>query len=178
MTDNIQTPMFEENWKGILAGLGIGAAALLHPHNASAGTSPAKVHATQGSHSIKPLPSEVIRAINMVEAGGRKVNVPTGDHGKALGPFQIHKPYWIDALEYNPTLKTIDGKPATWNDCNNYDYAVKVVNAYMNRYAKKYIGNTLQDTDVMKIALKHNGGGDPNYTAKIKKALARITASK
>ena len=40
MTDNNQTPMFEENWKGILAGLGIGAASLLHPHDAEAASTP------------------------------------------------------------------------------------------------------------------------------------------
>ena len=147
-----------------------GALAMGTPHSAEASQKKATGHHIV-QHTIKPLPMELIRAINQVEASGRKINVPDGDHGAAKGPMQIHKPYWLDAVEYDPSLKKMGEVTATWDSVKNYDYAVKVVNAYMNRYMKSKIGSSISDTDVDAIVRKHNGGGDPNYVSKIHKAL-------
>ena len=49
----------------------------------------------------------------MVESGGNE-NVKPGDGGLAIGPFQIHKPYFDDALQHKPSLLT-GGK--TYEDC-------------------------------------------------------------
>jgi len=74
MTDNIQTPMFEENWKGILAGLGIGAASLLHPHDAEAASTPkaaasiVQTNLPAATNSVTP--ANIIAATLIGEAGG------------------------------------------------------------------------------------------------------------
>lgn len=106
-------------------------------------------------------------AIRQVETGGEPNGGrdTVGDNGKALGPYQIHKEYWQDAIEYDPSLG------------NNYErvkdraYAEQVMMAYWSRYAPK--GATLQD-----LARIHNGGpnGHRNtstlsYWAKVKAAM-------
>src|SRR5262245_12012362 len=71
---------------------------------------------------------ELLAAIRMVESGGLKDGGrrATGDGGKAIGPFQIHRPYWIDSK--------IPGKH---DDCRDPEYARRVVLAYWKRYAPK-----------------------------------------
>ena len=73
---------------------------------------------------------ELVDAIHMVESGGKTGTNIIGDKGKAIGPLQIHKACWIDAVSYD---KTIGG---TYQDCHNLSYAKKIFNAYINRYAK------------------------------------------
>ena len=98
---------------------------------------------------------QILGAIREVETGGKpNRGVGTkGDNGKALGPFQIHKIYWQDAVDYD---KSIGGK---YEDClNDYDYSVKVVRAYMKRYSRG------KDLTYEQIARYHNGG--PNIYKK------------
>lgn len=109
------------------------------------------------------VPQSLLNAINMVEASGQKINVPIGDNGRSRGPFQIQKNYWIDSR--------VAGK---WEDCEDYDYSVRVLNAYMNRYAKQDLINGNFEA----IAKKHNGGpqGDKKkstqkYWEKVKQHL-------
>ncbi len=97
---------------------------------------------------LLPLTSQFKSKLNQVEASGRKANVKPGDNGLAIGPFQIHYKYWVDAVAYD---KTIGG---TYQDCNGYDYSVKVVTAYLNRYGRKLI----QAGDWEALARMHNGG--------------------
>lgn len=97
---------------------------------------------------LLPLTSQFKSKLNQVEASGRKANVKPGDGGLAIGPFQIHCDYWQDATEYD---KTIGG---TYADCENYDYSVKVVTAYLNRHGKKLI----RAQDWESLARMHNGG--------------------
>jgi hypothetical protein len=101
--------------------------------------------------------------LNKVEAGGRRVSVPVGDNGRAIGPFQIHYSYWKDS-----------GIGGQHKDCEDYAYSVKVVTAYFNRYAH----DALVRRDYERLARIHNGG--PNgwrkpatdkYWAKVKKHL-------
>lgn len=91
-----------------------------------------------------------------------------GDGGKAIGPYQIWKAYWQDAVEFD---KSIGGE---YQDCMKKAYAEKIVRAYWKRYAPK--GATIEQ-----LARIHNGGGprghlNPNtikYWNKIKKELVK-----
>tara|TARA_B110000503_G_C7151319_1_gene415331 strand:- start:1195 stop:1632 length:438 start_codon:yes stop_codon:yes gene_type:complete len=90
-----------------------------------------------------------------------------GDEGKAIGPYQIWKAYWQDAVEWD---KSIGGE---YQDCMKKAYAEKIVRAYWKRYAPK--GATLEQ-----LARIHNGGTrghlNPNtikYWNKIKKELVK-----
>lgn len=116
--------------------------------------------------------SKLLHAIMMVESGGDPNAV--GDNGKAIGPYQIHRVYWMDAVEFDPS---IGGK---YSDCKNKAYAEKIVRAYWKRYAtERRIGRPVTDADRARI---HNGG--PNgfkkaatrpYWEKVKKRLKKVT---
>jgi len=110
------------------------------------------------------IPPNLLKAIHMVETSGRFGPI-LGDHGKALGPFQIHEEYWRDSR--------VTG---SYSQCADYNYAVKVVTAYMNRFVPYYV----RMRDYEAIARTHNGG--PNgyrhqatkkYWAKVKKELTK-----
>lgn len=95
---------------------------------------------------------QTLSAIKQVEVGSSNGVGVIGDEGKAFGPFQIHKDYWIDS-----------GIPGKHEQClKSYDYSRRVVIAYMVRYAPEAMGRlkigkgTL--ADVEKIARIHNGG--------------------
>jgi len=92
--------------------------------------------------------ADLLHAIHMVESGGRLKDVPNGDGGDAIGPFQIHKEYWQDAVQFRPN---IGGK---YSDCNGYEYSVKVVDAYLTRYGKDFRENENWEA----LARIHNGG--------------------
>ena len=93
------------------------------------------------------LDNKFVHALHMVESGGR-VGKIVGDNGRALGPLQIHKSYWQDAVTFD---KTIGG---SYSDCTKLDYSIKIVNAYLNRYAE----NAILSHDYKKLARIHNGG--------------------
>lgn len=119
-----------------------------------------------GTYSANALPTNFIHAINMVESGGKKSHVKHGDNGKAIGPLQIHKRYWQDAR--------IKGQ---YSDCENYEYSVRVVTAYLKRFAPEY----LNPYNPQALARIHNGGPDGSmpymqvrtnpYWEKVKKYL-------
>jgi hypothetical protein len=96
-----------------------------------------------GSPDAHAQSSELLDAIKQVESGGR-ANV-VGDGGKAIGPYQIHRSYWVDACAYDPALAA--GK---YSDCFNEQYARRVVKAYLRRY-----GRGKSDEQLARI---HNGG--------------------
>ena len=94
------------------------------------------------------VPRRLLNAIRFVESGNNDSAV--GDNGNAIGPYQIWRSYWKDAVEYDPT---IGGK---YEDCFNRDYAERIVNAYMDRYAnERRLGRTPTFEDIARI---HNGG--------------------
>ena len=64
----------------------------------------------------------LLDAMVQVESGGRLDLV--GDKGKALGPLQIHRICWVDAVRYDKTLLSLGGK---YEDCKRLEYAEKVV---------------------------------------------------
>ena len=86
--------------------------------------------------------ADLLNAIQQVESSGR-ANVPDGDNGEAIGPFQIHYDYWCDSQ--------VGG---SYEDCHNLDYSKRVVIAYWKRYAKR----ALKNNDYEALSRIHNGG--------------------
>lgn len=90
----------------------------------------------------------ILDAIRQVETGAEADPAnAVGDGGAALGPYQIHKIYWVDAVEHDPSL-VANGE--TYNNVRNQAYAEKVVLAYWARYAPSW--------DAQTLARIHNGG--------------------
>jgi len=93
--------------------------------------------------------ADILDAIRQVESGGREAP-PDGDDGHAIGPFQIHRPYWADAVASEPALG------GSYQDCRKRAYAERVVAAYMQHYAKAAWTGGRGEI----IARIHNGGPD------------------
>lgn len=94
------------------------------------------------------VPRRLLDAIRIVESGGNDNAV--GDGGNAIGPYQIWRNYWKDAVDHDPS---IGGK---YEDCFDQKYAEKIVNAYMDRYAiPRRLGHDPTFEDIARI---HNGG--------------------
>ena len=90
----------------------------------------------------------ILDALRQVETGGsRDPDRAVGDDGRALGAYQIHRVYWLDAVEHNPSL-VANGE--TYDSVRDRAYARRVVMAYWSRYAKSWDSETL--------ARVHNGG--------------------
>jgi hypothetical protein len=112
---------------------------------------------TRGGAEAAAVPTwpreQILAAIRQVESSGRD-DVPDGDGGKAIGPYQIHEVYWRDAHEHDAALG------GGYQDCRRRAYAERVIESYMRRYAPRAwaIG------DAETIARMHNGG--PNGPAK------------
>ena len=74
---------------------------------------------------IGPISPALFEAILKQESGGDLEAV--GDGGKAIGPFQIHRVYWEDAVKQDPTLK--DGGK-TYENCKgpgSMEYSKRVM---------------------------------------------------
>jgi hypothetical protein len=88
----------------------------------------------------------ILDAIRTVETGGEAdPDRAIGDKGKALGAYQIHRSYWIDATEKDPALRALGYESVT-----NREIAERVVIAYLTRYAPDWKLDT--------VARIHNGG--------------------
>ena len=106
----------------------------------------------------------LVQAICQVETGGEAdPSNAVGDSGKAIGPYQIHRAYWVDATQYD---KTIGG---TYADCKDKAYATKVVMAYLRRYSPK--NATVED-----LARIHNGGPRGHLKVATVKYWAKVSA--
>lgn len=89
------------------------------------------------------LTPRLLDAIRQVESGGNDRLI--GDGGKAIGPYQIHKVYWQDAIEHDPSIG------GSYEDCFDPKYAERIMHAYMDRHAAR--NATAED-----ISRLHNGG--------------------
>lgn len=89
------------------------------------------------------LTPEFLKALNQVEASGKHSNVIDGDNGRSKGPFQVQYKYWADSKI-----------PGSYAQCSDYDYSVRVVTAYLNRYALQAVKHHDYET----LARVHNGG--------------------
>ena len=86
-------------------------------------------------------PQPILRAIQKVETGGcADPSAATGDNGASIGPLQIQRAAWLDAVEHDPSL-TANGE--TYADCRNLAYAQRVAMAYWSRYAPDWKPATL-----------------------------------
>ncbi len=91
----------------------------------------------------------ILEAIQVVETGGlNRPTYPDGDGGRSIGPLQIGRLYWQDALGFDPTIG------GSYQDCRELAFARQVVRAYMRRYVPDAWGRA--DAEV--IARIHNGG--------------------
>jgi hypothetical protein len=91
--------------------------------------------------------ADILAAIRLVESGGRD-DVPDGDSGLAIGPFQIHEIYWRDAVASDPSLG------GSYQDCRRRAYAERVLASYMAKWCK----DAWDTGDAEVIARVHNGG--------------------
>ena len=113
-------------------------------------------------------PAPILDAIEAVETGGHRDPAnAVGDAGRALGPMQIHRVYWADAVEHDPSL-VANGE--TYQSVRDRTYARRVVMAYWSRYAPAW--------DAQTLARIHNGGPKGHrkratlgYWGKVEKAL-------
>lgn len=88
----------------------------------------------------------ILDAIRTVETGGESdPDRAIGDKGRALGAYQIHLSYWIDATEKDPALRALGYESVT-----DRAIAERVVIAYLTRYAP--------DWKLETVARIHNGG--------------------
>lgn len=121
---------------------GIAATALPNPAGLLAGT-----------RRPTPAPADwprYLAALAHVETGGESdPDNATGDGGRALGRYQIHRVYWCDAVDFDSGLAD---RP--YEDVRDSDYAASVVLAYARRYA----GGALAAGDWYTLARLHNGG--------------------
>ena len=87
----------------------------------------------------------LLDAIREKESGGEADPAnAVGDGGKAIGPYQIWRAYWQDAVQHDPSIG------GTYEDCRDAAYAERVILAYWSRYAPAY--------DYETLARIHNGG--------------------
>ena len=125
----------------------------------------------------KPSHDQFWNAIKYVESGGDENAV--GDNGDSIGPLQIQKNYYKDAVEKNPALQSGKYKDYVYEDCKgpgSFEYSRAVAESYMSRYATEArLGRPPTYEDMARI---HNGG--PNgykeestveYWEKVKKIL-------
>ena len=106
---------------------------------------------------------DLYAAIRIVESNGNPDAV--GDHGQAIGCYQIWRDYWQDATEFS----NIGG---SYNDCFNCDYAHEIVIAYMNRYATEdRLKRPVTFEDIARI---HNGGPNGYRKESTKKYWTKV----
>lgn len=107
------------------------------------------------------ISEDLFKAIMKRESGGN-LNAE-GDKNsdgvfRAIGPFQIWKGYYDDAVQKDPTLKADGMKYENCKGPGSIEYSRKVVQAYMDRYAtERRLGHKATPEDIARI---HNGGPD------------------
>ena len=123
-------------------------------------------------HAI--LWSMVLDGIRQVETGGEpdEGRGAVGDGGKSIGPYQIGKLYYLDAIE------RLQSPPCEYEDLlHDLRASEHIIAAYMQRYAPGAYTRLIQGKgtpeDVQKIARIHNGGPAGN-----RKPATRDYASK
>ncbi len=146
-----------------LSMLWLASAPALAPHVVPVRRPPPAIESRiPSSHSL----DEILDAIRTVESGGHKDGGrhATGDGGRAIGPFQIHREHWLDA-----------GVAGRFEDCRDPKYAREIVIAYWKRWCPE----ALERRDAEVLARTHNGGptgakkaSTLRYWAKVERALA------
>lgn len=109
--------------------------------------------------------SDVLDAIRFVESSDRD-DVPDGDGGRAIGPYQIHRVYWQDAVAFDADVG------GDYAQCRQRAYAERVIDAYMRRYAKV----AWDGGEAEVIARIHNGGPQGQQNPKTDGYWQRVRA--
>jgi hypothetical protein len=84
---------------------------------------PAQVQAAARKTQTKSF-EDFVAAIHQVETTGRTGRI-YGDGRRSLGPLQISRAAWQDALKQDASIG------GTYADCKNLAYSVKVMRAYL-----------------------------------------------
>jgi len=117
--------------------------------------------------STAPTHEKLLGAIKQVESNGGK-NKKDGDNGRSIGPYQIGKAYFKDAVQHCPELGIYQ-----YQDCRKNDVSILIIRAYWKRYAtKERLGREPTDKDRARI---HNGGLN-GYKFENKAKEARLVA--
>lgn len=104
---------------------------------------------------IIPLDKKFVQVIGQIESNNNDLAV--GDNGKSISRYQIQKAAFIDAKEFDKTIKF------NYESLTNKENALRVMTVYLNRYARQEIKNN----DFEGLARCWNSG--PNWKAKKKK---------
>lgn len=117
------------------------------------------------THQAEREVDRFLSALATVESSGNPEAI--GDNGAAIGPYQIHKDYWFDAVQADASIG------GNYDSCTDPEYAKKIVKAYLGRYA----GEALKAGDLTVLASVHHRGPsgvaniDFEYWNKIRKAM-------
>src|SRR5688572_21944662 len=87
---------------------------------------PAQVQAAAKKSQKKSF-EDFVTAIHQVETTGR-TGIIYGDGRRSLGPLQISRAAWQDALNQDPTIR------GTYADCKTLAYSVKIMRAYLLKH--------------------------------------------
>jgi hypothetical protein len=104
--------------------------------------------------AVHPQWGVFAKALCTIESSCR-LNPPDGDNGQSIGPFQIQRAYWLDAIR-------------NWHELAEYDYEMCrypwYAQAVVLSYAAKWSPQELKNGNWEVIARRHNGGplGDTN----------------
>jgi len=106
---------------------------------------------TERAHARRYSLDQILDAIRTTESGGCKDEGrdATGDGGRAIGPYQVHRSHWQDSRQ-----------PGRFEDCRDPAYARREVIAYWERWCPEALAR--RDAEV--LARVHNGG--PNGARK------------
>tara|TARA_Y100001937_G_scaffold98018_1_gene133621 strand:- start:638 stop:1108 length:471 start_codon:yes stop_codon:yes gene_type:complete len=116
---------------------------LLWPRLMVATDTPKIGHATEKQIDLEKL----LRAIRIVESNDNPDAV--GDNGDAIGCYQIHYSYWLDAKNHCQ----LDGD---YSSCYDREYATEVVLCYADLYTtEERLGREPTEED---FSRNHNGG--------------------
>ena len=97
----------------------------------------------------QPTDDELTRFFHAIaEVESNHNDNAVGDGGDSIGRYQIQRPYWIDATEYD---RSIGGR---YEDVTRPSYARRVMLAYWQRYA----ADELRASNWEALARLHNSG--------------------
>lgn len=119
--------------------------ALLAPTPAFPAIATAQRERMESASESRDTLDAILAAVRAVETGsepdgGRSA---LGDGGRALGPYQIHRAYYVDS-----------GVAGTYEDCAEAEFSRRVVLAYWKRWCP----DALARRDASILSRVHNGG--------------------
>jgi hypothetical protein len=144
---------------------------LLSALSSRASAEPPRAQQIQSGPVAAPTLDAILAAIRSTESGGRARGGrdALGDRGRALGPYQIHRAYFVDS-----------GVEGQYDECRDEAFSRRVVIAYWRRWCPA----ALERRDAEILARIHNGG--PNgarkdktlaYWRKVERRLAATSSA-